>query len=139
MEASKVRRLLRWLTANWALKITSLALATLFWISYTAEPVAEIGLAVPIEFRGIPRGLEISGDVPIQAVIRVRGRSVLLRRLTPADVNLAIDLTHSTAGDSTVTFDPAEVNVPYGVRVIRINPREVHFKLIDRQPAPLPR
>lgn len=134
-----MRRVLRWLTANWALKITSLALATLFWISYTAEPIAEIGLAVPLEFRDIPRGLEISGDVPLQAVIRVRGRSVLLRRLTAADLNLAIDLSHSPAGDSAITFDPADVGVPYGVHVVRISPREVHVKLIERQPAPLPR
>jgi YbbR domain-containing protein len=134
-----MRRLLRWLTANWPLKVTSLVLATLFWVSYTAEPNGEIGLAVPLEFRDIPHGLEISGDVPIQAVIRVRGRSVLLRRLTSADVNISIDLEHASAGDTSISFEPSDVTVPFGVRVVRITPHEVHVRLIDRQPVPLPR
>jgi YbbR domain-containing protein len=134
-----MRRLLRWLTANWALKLTSLALATLFWVSYTTEPSAEIGLAVPLVFNDIPHTLEISGDVPSQALIRLRGRSVLLRRLTSADVNLSIDLSHSSAGDSSINFEPSDVLVPFGVRVVRITPREVHLKLVDRQPASSPR
>jgi len=134
-----VLRILRWFTANWALKLTSLALATLFWVSYTAEPNGEIGLAVPLEFRDIPRGLEISGDVPIQAVIRIRGRSLLLRRLTPADVNLSIDLGHSIAGETSIILDTPDVSVPFGVRVVRITPHEVHIRLIARQPVPLPR
>jgi YbbR domain-containing protein len=139
MEASNMRRLFRWLTANWALKLTSLALATLFWVSYTAEPNGEIGIAVQLEFRDIPRGLEISGDIPIQAVIRLRGRSVLLRRLTSADVNLAIDLAHSTAGDTSIDIQPSDVSVPLGIRVVRITPHEVHVKLTPRDPATLPR
>lgn len=77
-----MRRIWRWLTRNWLLKLIALALSFLIWASYTSEPYEEIGLSVPIEFQNIPGGLEISGDVPIQTIVRVRGRSTLLRRLS---------------------------------------------------------
>jgi len=132
-----MRRLWHWLTRNWALKLTALALSFVIWASYTSEPYDEIGLYVPLEFRNIPDGLEISGDVPVQTIVRVRGRSTLLRRLSPADVDVQVDLHAAHAGDIWVHFSSAEVAVPYGVAVVRLNPSEVRVKLIARTSPPL--
>lgn len=134
-----MRRIWRWITANWALKLASLLIATLFWISYNAEPNAEVAMAVPLEFRSIPHGLEISGDVPGQAIVRLRGRATLLRHLAPGDVSASLDMSRTTEGDASFAMQPADVSVPYGVRVVLINPSEVHVKLIPRQTTGTPR
>jgi YbbR domain-containing protein len=127
-----MRRLWHWLTRNWVLKLTAVALAFVIWASYTSEPYEEVGLYVPLEFRNIPDGLEISGDVPVQTIVRVRGRSALLRRLSPADVDVQVDLRAAHAGETWIHFDPAEVTVPYGGAVVRVNPSEVRVKLTAR-------
>lgn len=131
-----MRRFWRWISSNWALKLVSLALATLFWISYTAEPNAEIGVAVPLEFHNIPHGLEISGDLPLRAIVRLRGRSTLLRRISDGDVSASIDLRDRGAGDATYSLEPSDVSAPYGVRVVLVTPSEVHVKLIPRETPP---
>ncbi len=127
-----MRRVWRWLTRNWLLKFIALALSFLIWASYTSEPYEEIGLSVPIAFRNIPRGLEISGDVPTQAIVRVRGRSTLLRRLSQADVDVSVDLRGADPGEALFRFSPSEVSVPYGVVVARITPAEVRVRLTPR-------
>jgi len=131
-----VRRIWRWLTRNWLLKLIALALSFLIWASYTSEPYEEIGLSVPIEFQNIPGGLEISGDVPIQTIVRVRGRSTLLRRLSPADVDVSVDLRDAHPGETLFHFASSEVSVPYGVMVARITPAEVRVKLTQRSSPP---
>ncbi len=131
-----MRRIWRWLTRNWLLKLIALALSFLIWASYTSEPYEEIGLSVPIEFQNIPGGLEISGDVPIQTIVRVRGRSTLLRRLSPADVDVSVDLRDARPGETLIHFTSSEVSVPYGVMVARITPAEVRVKLTQRSSPP---
>ena len=76
-----MRFLRKYIFANAALKILSLGISFLLWATYTAEPFAEVGFQVPLEFTSMPAQLEISGDVPNTVRVRVRGRSALLRRV----------------------------------------------------------
>src|SRR5574341_287784 len=117
-----IARLRKWALNNWALKLFSLGVAVLLWNAYTAEPMAEIGFQVPIEFHNLAPGLEISGDVPAQGYVRVRGRSILLRRLTPADLSIRVDLGGKTAGETAVPISSAEIAQPFGATVVRISP-----------------
>ena len=74
------------------------------WATYTAEPYAEVGFLVPLEFTTMPPQLEISGDVPTAVHVRVRGRSALLRRMVPADLNLRLDMKDGKQGTTTMRF-----------------------------------
>lgn len=132
-------RLRKWIFGNWALKLLSLGIAILLWAAYTAEPMAEIGYQVPIEFHNLPPDLEISGDVPAQAYVRVRGRSMLLRRLTPADLAIRVDLAGKTSGETAVQISPDQIAPPYGATVVRISPAQLRLRLVTRKetlPAP---
>ena len=133
-----MRRVWRWLSRNWVLKLTALALSFLIWATYTTEPNAEVGNYVPLEFRNIPEGLEISSDVPVQTIVRVRGRSTLLRGLSPADLELTVDLRGAHNGETWIHFSPSDVVVPFGVSVVRINPSEVRVRLSTRTSPPAP-
>ncbi len=132
-----MRFLRKYILANAGLKLLALGVSVLLWTTYTSEPFAEVGFQVPLEFTSIPSQLEISGDVPTSVHVRVRGRSVLLRRLSPADLSIRIDLKDGRQGDSLVRITPDMISAPYGANVVRVSPSEFHVSLV-RSNAPRP-
>ena len=127
----------KYVFANAGLKLLALAISFLLWATYTAEPYAEVGFQVPLEFTTMPPLLEISGDVPTTAHIRVRGRSALLRRMIPADLNLRLDMKDGKQGITTLQITPEMVGAPYGATVVQVAPSEIHVTLVPRHgPAP---
>jgi hypothetical protein len=127
----------KYIFPNAGLKILALAISFLLWATYTAEPYAEVGFLVPLEFTTMPPQLEMSGDVPTLAHIRVRGRSALLRRMIPADLNLRLDMKDGKEGTTTLTISPGMVGAPYGATVVQVAPTEIHVTLVPRHgPAP---
>ena len=136
-ERSPMHWVRQWLLHNWGLKLLALALSFLLWTTYTGEPVAEQSYSVPVQFLNLPPNLEISGDLPTQVHVRVRGRSVLLRRLSPADLSISVDLSGARAGDNLFPLVSDRLAVPYGAGVVRISPSEVRVKLVFRHASPL--
>jgi YbbR domain-containing protein len=127
----------KYILANAGLKLLALAISFLLWATYTAEPYAEVGFQVPLEFTTMPTQLEMSGDVPTVAHVRVRGRSALLRRMAPADLNLRLDMKDGKQGTSTLQITPEMVGAPFGATVVQVAPTEIHVTLVPRHsPAP---
>lgn len=127
----------KYILANAGLKLLALAISFLLWVTYTAEPYAEVGFQVPLEFTTMPSQLEITGDVPTVAHVRVRGRSALLRRMVPADLSLRLDMKDGKPGTSTLQITPEMVGAPYGASVVQVAPTEIHVTLVPRHgPAP---
>ncbi len=122
----------KYIFANAGLKLLALAISFLVWATYTAEPYAEVGFQVPLEFTTMPPMLEISGDVPTVVHVRVRGRSALLRRMIAADLNLRLDLKDGKEGTTTLPITPAMVGAPYGATVVQVAPTEIHVTLVPR-------
>jgi hypothetical protein len=122
-----------WIFHNWHLKLFALLAAFLLWSTYTSEPAAEVAFVVPIEFRNVPHNLELSGDIPVQIRLRVRGRSALLRRLSPADLGITVDLVGAKPGDMLIQLTPDMVETPYGSTVVRIAPAEFHLSFVPRK------
>jgi YbbR domain-containing protein len=92
---------------------------------------------VPLEFTTMPPELEMAGDVPTLVHVRVRGRSALLRRMIPADLNLSLDMKGGKQGAMTIKFTPEMVGAPYGATVVQVAPSEIHVTLVPRHgPAP---
>jgi YbbR domain-containing protein len=125
-----------WILHNWSLKLLSLLISLFLWVTYMTEPVAEVGYMVPIEFLNVPPSLEFAGDVPTQVHVRVRGRSVLLRRLARADLGITVDLTGKQRGDQDIQITPQDVDAPYGTRVVSIMPAGLHVRLVPRHASP---
>jgi hypothetical protein len=122
----------KYILPNIGLKLLALAISFLLWATYTAEPYAEVGFLVPLEFTTMPPKLEIDGDVPNAVRVRVRGRSALLRRMVPADLNLRLDMKDRKQGAITIDFTPDMVGAPYGATVIQVEPSEIHVTLVPR-------
>jgi hypothetical protein len=133
-----VRLLRKYVFANAGLKLLALGISFLLWTTYTAEPFAEVGFQVPLEFTNMPSQLEISGDIPTVAHVRVRGRSALLRRMISADLNLRLDLKDGKEGTSSLRITPDMVGAPFGATVVEVFPAEIHVTLVPRRSSPAP-
>src|SRR5215831_17217090 len=118
-----------WITNNWQLKIVSLVLAVMLWMAVANQASSEIGLEVPLEYRNIPRQLEITGDMTNTVQVRLRGSSSLIKDITAKDVSTTIDLGKMTSGEKVVPLSPQNVQAPFGAEVIRVNPSSVRFTL----------
>jgi YbbR domain-containing protein len=132
-----LRLLRKYILANAGLKILALGVSFLLWTTYTSEPFAEVGFQVPLEFTSMPSQLEISGDVPTSVHVRVRGRSALLRRMVPADLNLRMDMNDAKQGTTSLPISTENVGAPFGATVVEVSPSEIRVTLVPRHtPAP---
>jgi hypothetical protein len=107
---------------NIGLKFLSICIATLLWLVVAGDRVVERALRVPIEFQGLPPGLEIIGDPPDAIDVRLRGSSGTLGRLGPSDTSAIIDLRNARSGRRLFHITPTQVRVPYGVEVVQVAP-----------------
>ncbi len=119
---------------NAGTKVLALAIAFLLWSAYTSEPRVEVGLDVPVEFVQMADNVEIGPEAPTHVHVRLRGRSVVLRRLGPADVTVRVNLAGMDAGDMVYHPTADQLELPLGVELVSISPRELRIPLQTRQP-----
>jgi YbbR domain-containing protein len=128
----------RFVLHNLGLKFLSLILAIGLWFGVVREPIAEIAVDVPIEFRNIPANLEISSEVVPRAQIRVRGPQQIIRHLQSADIYADIDLNGVRAGERTYDLTSTEVHKPSGVEVVQVIPSQFHIAFDWRETREVP-
>jgi YbbR domain-containing protein len=109
------------------LKIVSIALATVLWMAVAHDPVAEIAIEAPIEFRNVPGNLEINTEHIPQAQIRLRGPERLVRRLQASDVHPEIDLAGAKPGERTFDLTAQQIHKPYELDVVQVVPGQFHL------------
>ncbi|PYU36703.1 MAG: hypothetical protein DMG31_00260 [Acidobacteria bacterium] len=131
-----MRLLRRVFLQNLRLKLIALGISFFLWATYTAEPFAQVGYSVPVAFVNVPDGLAIGGAPPNAIRVVLRGRSGLLRRLTPNDLTLDVDLATAPTGDVSIRLSTSMVGVPYGTEVVRLAPVEFHVSLLPTKIPP---
>ena len=114
-----------WPFRHVGLKLLSVALAVLLWMVIAGEETVERGLRVPLELQQFPSGLELLGDVPTTADVRVRGASGTLGRLSPGDIVAVLDLRGARSGERLFHLTPEQVRAPFGVEVVQVIPATV--------------
>jgi YbbR domain-containing protein len=121
------RRRLRamWPFRHSGLKLLSLGLALLLWVTVAGEETVERGLRVPLEFQQFPAGLELQGDIPATVDVRVRGTSGALSRVSPGDVVAVLDLRGARPGKRLFHLTPEQVRAPFGVEPLQVTPPSI--------------
>ena len=114
-----------WLFQHLGLKLLSLAMALVLWMVVSGEETVERGLRVPLELQQVPAGLELIGDIPTTADLRVRGPSGTLSRLATGDVVAVLDVRTAVEGRRLFTLTPEQIRVPFGVEVVQVTPSAV--------------
>lgn len=114
---------------HWQLKLISLGFAVALWLFVVGEDKAERVFTAQVEFRNIPAGLELVGDVPDFVEVRVLGLRSRLNRVVDRDILAVLDLKYVKHGESTLRLVPEIVQVPRGLQVLRVNPSRVRVTL----------
>ena len=117
---------------NFGLKVISLLLAIGLWLVVSRDPVGEVELKVPIEFRNVPQNLEIDSASFTEAQVRVRGPGRLIHRLRATDVRAEIDLASVKPGSRTFDLTSRNVRVPLDLEVVQIIPSQFQLSFDDR-------
>lgn len=113
---------------NLTLKLVALALAIIIWFLVVGEQKSEVRLTVPLELRNLPTDLEITQSVS-QVEITLRGFSSFVKRLTPGDIDVHIDLSNVVQGANSFILSPEEIVVPIGATVIQVSPSNIEVFL----------
>jgi len=114
-----------WPFRHVGLKLLSVTLAIMLWMVIAGEETVERGLRVPLELQQFPAGLELLGDVPTTADVRVRGAAGTLSRLSPGDVVAVVDLRGARSGERLFHLTAEQVRAPFGVEVVQVTPSTV--------------
>ena len=117
---------------NFGLKLISLALAVGLWLAVARDPIAEVAVAVPIEFHHMPENLEISSENIPQAQIRVRGPERIVRGLRPSDVHAEIDLMGAKPGERTFDLSSHQIRQLHGLEVVQVVPSQFRLAFDTR-------
>jgi hypothetical protein len=117
---------------NFVLKIVSLLLAVGLWLAVARDPVAEVEMKVPIEFRNLSDDLEVDSANFTEAQIRLRGPERVIHRLQPGDVRAEIDLAQVVPGERTFDLSRRQIHVPEDVDVVQIIPGQFHLSFDTR-------
>jgi len=122
----------RYVLHNLGLKLISLALAVGLWLAVAREPVAEVAVEVPIEFRNIPANLEINSEHVPGAQIRLRGPERIVHRVRSSDVYAVINVAGLKPGDRTFDLAGQQIQRPSGLEVVQVIPSEIHVAFDER-------
>jgi YbbR domain-containing protein len=117
---------------NFGLKLISLVMAIGLWLAVAHDPVAEVAVDVPIEFRHIPGSLEIASESVPEAQIRVRGPERVIHRLLPQDVHAEIDLSSARPGERTFDLTAQQVHAPHELDVVQVIPSQLQVTFDTR-------
>lgn len=107
------------------LKCMSVALAALLWLVVSGEQIVERALRVPLEFTNLPQQLEMVGEPPSVADVRIRGSSGALSRVSPGELVAVLDLRSARRGRRLFHLGASDVRVPFGIEAVQIAPSNV--------------
>jgi YbbR domain-containing protein len=110
---------------NITLKASAAVLAVILWFFVVSKGQTEISLNVPIEYSGIPSGLEISHYEVKSANIVVRSHESLSRNIRQDTVRVSVDMSKAKKGEGIFSLRKDDVRLPYGASVVRIDPLSV--------------
>ncbi len=123
---------------NMTLKSVALGLAIIIWFMVVGEQKSEVRLTVPVELRNLPTDLEIVRSIS-QVEVTLRGFSTFVKRLTPADIDVYVDLSNVVRGINSFVLSPEEIRVPVGAIVTQVSPSqlEVFLDVTTIRPVPV--
>lgn len=123
----------RYVFPNFFLKVLSLLLATLLWLSISRDQrPAEVAVRAPIIFQHVPQQLEISSESIPEAQIRVRGPERTVRQLRANEVQAEIDLAGVKSGERTFDLTSQQVRHPRDLEIVQVVPSQLHLAFDTR-------
>ncbi|WP_224962021.1 hypothetical protein [Geomonas subterranea] len=114
-------------------KLLSVLLAVLIWLSVIAERRGEMLLTVPVGLDRMPPGLQLDGSAPAEVEVVVSGPSILLFLLPFHQTRCGIDLAGAQPGQQLVSLKEAEFNLDQEIKVVHVAPATATLVLTAKE------
>lgn len=130
-----MRRLLH----NWHWKLLSVALAITLWFVLVGDPEMMTSISAPIQYKNLPRELEIVSDVPERIHLELRGPAGKLANVVEERAVVVLDLSRQpNPGERTFTVRQRDVALPAGVQLARAVPAQLRVRFERRSQRDVP-
>jgi uncharacterized protein (TIGR00159 family) len=120
---------------NLGLKAVALALSLAFWwISFFLVGHSVRTVTIPVEFSSVPANTEISRLSTSTVQVQIRGSAWILDSVSLNTLVARLDLAGAKEGPHTLNVNEATLDLPPGLRIQDISPRQITFNLVFRNP-----
>lgn len=123
--------------AGW--KIFALLVSVLLWFTY--GHTTEIGafVSAPVEYRGMPDDLEIGSELVESVSLDLRGPAEMVENFSAVKSAVVLDFAGiHKPGERTFQIDERNVNLPSGMRLVRVIPAQIRLGFEQRTQRDVP-
>ena len=119
------------LVRNWELKLLSLVLAFILWLSLIPEEktLSEKTLTIPLETLNIPADIELVEKPDPTVDVTIRAPNRMINEISAANVFAKLNLSAASVFQQEYPLNETMISIPPGAEVIRISPTKVKLKL----------
>ena len=111
-------------------KLLSLLVAALLWLTVIAERPGEAHLQVPLQAGHVPAGLRVASSLPAKIEAVVSGPRILLLLLPYRGLACELDLSGATAGTASIVPQQDAFHLPdRELKVLRVLPASIPLTL----------
>ncbi|MBI5970458.1 MAG: YbbR-like domain-containing protein [Deltaproteobacteria bacterium] len=114
---------------NLRLKLLALGFSLALWFFVASQTSTDVGFMVPLSFKGIPKGMVMTGAPEGEVDVRVAGPKFLVNNLLPSQIIAEVDLASAKEGVNGYRIPPRDVTVPAGIKVTRVIPASVEIRM----------
>jgi YbbR domain-containing protein len=127
-------------TQTWGLRVLALGIAIGLWFNFSfeaREAPSERLIEAAVSYNR-PRGYIVLDPVP-SVNVRLRGSSKAVRRLSPFQVDVQVDLSRYQEGSFLINLGPENVLMPENLELVSIEPpvirAEIEKEVTQRMPV----
>lgn len=117
------------ISANLKLKLVAVVLATALWFFVAGQSNTEVGVIVPVVYKGAPWDLVISNTPMDEVEVRVMGPKLFINNLSASQIIAELDLSGATVGVNSYRLKLSDITTPMGVEVLRVRPSSVEVRM----------
>ncbi len=118
---------------NLGLKITAVLLSIILWMFATSRGQSEISIDVPIQFKNIPSGFELTNHDIKTIGMNIRGQERLIKNVRPADISVYVDLSNSKKGESVYYINRDDIKLPPAITITNISPPSIKVSIDETE------
>src|SRR5258707_6421999 len=117
--------------AGW--KLFSLLVALVLWLANARDPEVGTFVSAPVEYRGMPDGLEIGSDLVGSVTIDLLGPAGKIENFNAAKSAVVLDFSDiHKPGERTFQIDERNISLPTGMRLVRAIPAQIRLQFERR-------
>ena len=116
---------------NWGPKLGALTLVMFAWLVLASQQEMGKSVATPIQYIHPPTGLVLDKSSAQKVRLTLSGRRHTIETLMDEDVRVHIDIGAFSAGEHTVKLSANNVDLPVGLKIVRVTPQVIKVVLKD--------